>query len=459
MIRVKSIKFVNDNIFGDLCLDFALPNGKIANNIVFAGENGSGKTKLLEFIHTALESNYMRPGKDANLDTLTRIVLDIADKKLVSTDEGKTIDEAHLLCEDVGNHNINSIVYYSDGARVSRPKGQSSVALFSAKNLYSSVDINYQPQRSINGPTNMTLDDENSQRKSDLATEAIQLIVDIVNEDDSDLASWVRTNQGKQPPKDIMFSRMKRFNDAFAIIFGEKLKFKQLERNSIPIFSKNGKDVSIYALSSGEKQIVFRGIQILRNKKILDENPVLIDEPELSMHPKWEMDIFDYYRKICTSTDDQHPQLFLATHSEHVLRSILDRDDGLLVKITAGKNEAQYFSKYGAGEILPTSTIAEIKYSVFDLYTIDFHIALYGFIENHPQVKAKNIGEVDRWLVDHNAPKKEYCFKQSKYQALPTYIRNCIDHPDNPNGYTFSLNELCLSIEYMKALILQIGGR
>ena len=126
MIRVKSIKFVNDNLFGDLGLDFALPNGKIANNIVFAGENGSGKTKLLEFIHTALESNYMRPGKDANLDTLTRIVLDIADKKLVSTDEGKTIDEAHLLCEDVGNHNINSIVYYSDGVRVSRPKGQSS---------------------------------------------------------------------------------------------------------------------------------------------------------------------------------------------------------------------------------------------------------------------------------------------------------------------------------------------
>jgi len=456
MIRIKSIKFVNDNIFGNLFLDFTLPNGEIANNVVFAGENGSGKTRLLEFIHTALENNYTRPGRDTNLDNLTQIVLDATDKGLVSHDKGEAIDEIRLFCRGSEKYGIGIVAYYSNGIIVSYPKGQSSVAFSLSKNLYSSVDINYHPQHSISGPTNMTLDDENTQKKYDLATEAIQLIVDVVNEDNSDLAGWVQDNIGKTPPEDIVYSRMKRFNDGFTIIFKEKLKFKKLERNSTPIFSKDGKSIDIYSLSSGEKQVVFRGVQILRNKRILDENPVLIDEPELSMHPKWELAIFDYYRKICTSTENRQPQLFFATHSEHVLDSILNRDDGLLIKITASKNETQYFSKYGTGEILPTSTIAEIKYSIFDLYTIDFHIALYGFIENHPSVGAKNIKDVDNWLSEQDVPKKEYCFDGRAYRTLPTYIRNCIDHPNNPSGYTFSPDELQVSIECMKALVLRL---
>ena len=64
------------------------------------------------------------------------------------------------------------------------------------------------------------------------------------------------------------------------------------------VFKKFDKEISIDSLSTGEKQIVFRGAYLLKNQKILNGGIVLIDEPELSMHPLWQEKILDYYRRI-----------------------------------------------------------------------------------------------------------------------------------------------------------------
>ena len=47
-------------------------------------------------------------------------------------------------------------------------------------------------------------------------------------------------------------------------------------------FSKNGNSIKIDDLSTGEKQIVFRGAQLLKKSKSINNGVVLIDEPELN---------------------------------------------------------------------------------------------------------------------------------------------------------------------------------
>ena len=42
-MKIKSIEFKNHKILGDLKLDFTLEDERVADTIIFAGENGTGK--------------------------------------------------------------------------------------------------------------------------------------------------------------------------------------------------------------------------------------------------------------------------------------------------------------------------------------------------------------------------------------------------------------------------------
>jgi len=85
-------------------------------------------------------------------------------------------------------------------------------------------------------------------------------------------------------------------------------------------------------LSSGEKQIVFRGAFLLRNQQTSQGCCILIDEPEISLHPIWQGKIFNYYRKLFVSENgSQTSQLFIATHSQYVLRSALENSANTLI--------------------------------------------------------------------------------------------------------------------------------
>ena len=45
---IRKIKWNDHAILGNLELDFAKPDGSVYNTIVLAGENGTGKTTILE---------------------------------------------------------------------------------------------------------------------------------------------------------------------------------------------------------------------------------------------------------------------------------------------------------------------------------------------------------------------------------------------------------------------------
>ena len=72
----------------------------------------------------------------------------------------------------------------------------------------------------------------------------------------------------------------------------------------------------------------------------------MIDEPELSLHPKWQQRIVDVYRKI-----GKNNQIIIATHSPHILGSVKKKNIMLLDKNDDGeiivKTGHELYNSYG----------------------------------------------------------------------------------------------------------------
>lgn len=116
------------------------------------------------------------------------------------------------------------------------------------------------------------------------------MLIDLQANDSNELSEWVRDNPGLAPINDVIDNRINRFRKAFSYIF-EDLDYKKIitvnEQKDV-IFTLQNKEVSISSLSSGEKQIVFRGGFLLKDKQSTEGCTILIDEPEISLHPNWQ---------------------------------------------------------------------------------------------------------------------------------------------------------------------------
>ena len=196
---------------------------------------------------------------------------------------------------------------------------------------------------------------------------------------------------------------------------------------------------------------MFRGAHLLKNSKNIIGGIVLLDEPELSMHPIWQKKILDYYRGLFESDNNQTVQMIVATHSEYVIQSALkDRENILVIVLTdsAGKVSSK---KITAPNILPTITSAETNYLAFGIPSIDYHIALYGYLQT--KSGKHRIDDCDNYItqqpmyISTKHEKIDTSFQNHHYKTLPTYIRNAIDHPDS--GRTYTDDEFRRSIELL----------
>jgi energy-coupling factor transporter ATP-binding protein EcfA2 len=83
-------------------------------------------------------------------------------------------------------------------------------------------------------------------------------------------------------------------------------------RGSIEVHSR-GESIPLQALSSGEKQL----LRLMLETLAAEDDTVMIDEPELSMHVDWQQVLVASMRKI-----NPDCQLLLATHSPEVMADV-----------------------------------------------------------------------------------------------------------------------------------------
>lgn len=317
LFRIRKVKFKNHPILRNLELDFTLPNGNAADTVIFAGENGVGKSAVMTALYDFFSHSQTYLQHEA--------FVTVENERGESTLEFYTRESNQPYTSVKDGSGMNTIV-----------TAQDFLNRYPAGAIYSDVDISFQ-SHALSSVTSLELDarDQSRRSSSNLPTEMNQLIIDIQAQDDADFA---RAARGVSPATTVgeldVPLRIPRFTNAFSLIF-ENLSYLRVDNkggHKEILFEKYGQEVPIQSLSSGEKQIVYRGAFLLRDAKALSGALVFIDEPEISLHPTWQMKIMDYYKAIFTNQHGvQTSQIFCVTHSPFIIHNENRRNDKVIV--------------------------------------------------------------------------------------------------------------------------------
>ena len=154
---------------------------------------------------------------------------------------------------------------------------------------------------------------------------------------------------------------------------------------------------------------LFSGIgNLLKNINSISGGIALIDEPEISMHPKWQQKVLQYYRGLFDKNGSQDVQMIIATHSEYVIRSALEDRDNVLIIVLSDDNGIIHSKNITTPTILPTITTAETNYLAFGILSVDYHIELYGYLQ---QKVARSLGKFSCSVKECDT----YITQQSEY--------------------------------------------
>lgn len=343
MYKVRKIKFINHPVLKDLEFDFTGSDGKSVDTVILAGENGCGKSTLINELYKVV-AGQMPPSNRTEYEV---------DGKIYTVEIIRT-----------SNNSYQTECFGSDGKRTT-----DSLPAFMA--IFSDVDINFH-SKSISSVTSMTLDEQARCKRSDdnLPTMINQLLVDIQTLDDSQISKVMRENPMRSYSELNIDERMSRFKKAFGRMF-DQLEYCGIDNQNgkkVILFKKNEEIISVDALSSGEKQIVYRGCFLLRDVNALNGAFVFIDEPEISLHPLWQMKIMEYYRSIFSDESDvQTSQMFVVTHSPFVIHNDNRKNDKVIV-----------LSRDMDGKIVVKDQAEFYKCSSIDIVREAFNISFYN---------------------------------------------------------------------------------
>ena len=335
-MKIKNLYIENKKRLKNLSISFE-NNSEILDTVVLTGINGTGKTTVLEVIYDYFEDfeNYKNK-MDIKLDLEEEIIREksgLSQEMYLTylTDfvyRQKKYRSLLKTGEHVGNLTVESIIKNKIPRIIYLP----------AEINFRNVKFDFLPMYKL-GFLNII----NSTAISDIPHYIQMRIINAANKESEKKLGNVR---------DEVIAEI---NGIFDILdMDTRLIGMSTETTEIlPIFTNSsGDEFDINELSSGEKQLFLRTLAI---KMLNPENSIiLIDEPELSLHPKWQQRIVDVYRKI-----GKNNQIIIATHSPHILGSVkkdnimlLDKDDDGKIVVRTGD---ELYDSYGQ----PTERILE----------------------------------------------------------------------------------------------------
>lgn len=329
-VHIKNIKGIKD-----LELSFR-KDDKILDLIVLAGVNGSGKTTILEAIKDFFNNtniSYDEPEK-------SNIYLNIFFEDF----EKKQIEEAEKSSIDNYEHKLQDFFSALQSYEYNRKNNGEYYSYLIAKFFENPPKIIYVPAENKF---------EEIQTYSTTLSKKYKFINTINSNVIRDIPSYIATRRNYLATieedltmKEITNKVVNEINDIFNILeLDVKLKGFSKDERTMPIFENSaGEEFDINDLSSGEKQLFLRTLSI----KMLepDNSIILIDEPELSLHPKWQQRIIEVYKNI-----GKNNQIIVATHSPHILGSVSNENIFILYRNENGKIDAktgdELYSSYG----------------------------------------------------------------------------------------------------------------
>ncbi|MDO4271463.1 MAG: hypothetical protein Q4C83_00550 [Candidatus Saccharibacteria bacterium] len=219
---IRQVKWNNHNILGNLELNFTKPDGSVYNTIVLAGENGTGKTTVLETLST-----FLSLGSVESFEYI-KYTIDNTLYTIIPEQDGGSrfgfhtrINESNGDSQKIRSSNNSSRQLIDADLEDLRHYGSS----------YSKARSGFNTQR-IKSTTTQQLDDQKYENDyNDDFTSIKQLLVDIDAQDNAELKRMAKTGS-KAPffsfqPASKTYRFEKSFNEFF-----DAIKFKGVDYNS-----------------------------------------------------------------------------------------------------------------------------------------------------------------------------------------------------------------------------------
>ena len=212
------------------------------------------------------------------------------------------------------------------------------------------------------------------------------------------------------------------------------------------------------SLSSGQQEILLK-LKTLKQAQVATDF-VLLDEPETSLHPRWQKRIVFLIRDIISDVDGNVPQMFVATHSEKVLESLLGNDEVLIIRLYKDNNVVKHETIEQMELILPKPTFAELDYVIFKMDSFEYCSELYDIIEWRTEKNERAIDTLIResGFYDPSIHYKEWFnekFNKTSAYTIATYCRNYFHHPKGREEPT--KEQLHLAIELLRNVVLNLS--
>lgn len=180
-------------------------------------------------------------------------------------------------------------------------------------------------------------------------------------------------------------------------------------------FRKNNKRITFDSCSSGEKHLLFAYMGIL--SRIRDNSLILIDEPEISLHPEWQIKYISNLNKLFGKYKNCH--FILASHSHYFVSELQGESSAIVVL----KNDFDAMNSSPKSELIPYDTYAwsaeNIIYNVFGIRTTRNYyfesdlshliMSLESFddtVEKRDAIKGQ-IEKLQKYVYDLNDPLKK----------------------------------------------------
>lgn len=322
-MKIRKVHLRNHPFFGTMDMNFIGQDGKVLDSIVIAGINSTGKTTLLMTLF-----DIGTHGNNTFTDSYLEVDLTYLFKK-------RTIDSHYNASFKLDDGRTKRNLINEKFREIDEQKRARVICL--------PTEINFDKSRQIN------LEFYNK-----YVDFGIKIEQDIVKDIPSFIATLINNEVYKNPDlptKKSIDKVCNKINSLFEILeIDAQIVGLNPEGEKLPIFKNSaGKVFNIKELSSGEKQLFIRAMTL----RMLNANNsiILIDEPEISMHPKWQQRIMKVYENI-----GENNQVIAATHSPHVVASV-PKESVKLLKRENGKIKVVEYDEINGSYGLPVDIV------------------------------------------------------------------------------------------------------
>lgn len=192
---------------------------------------------------------------------------------------------------------------------------------------------------------------------------------------------------------------------------------------------QNGQQIPLAMLGSGYEMIFSILLRFHLAKQSAKQLICLIDEPELHLHPALQERLVEMLLEF-----SENAQIVLSTHSPLLVKQ-LAANKRVRIQVLKRESGVPVLADMERG-VLPYVSANEINYRAFGLATVEYHDELYGHLQEKSGkftekevvafLNGQGVESDKEWIREGNGSSRD-----EKPVPLSVFIRNKIHHPEN----------------------------